>query len=237
MKFESSQEIHKNKEEVDRRRIETKKNIEKWIGGVFVEYQNPEERINAILERMDAFFKHLKKDLISEEQIKIMRENVESLVNIEEIDGFTKEVLKILDPIIKTWGEYAKEFEEAQARSMNETHKFVEINRLLSYGKSGSIIHIHAPHGSTVENKITLYREGLRKLAEIVNLDSEVKEINATSKLVDDHPSLFERAGFNIIDIPEDLKREHFPDDDIKKSATISRDEFLRRWLKKEPVS
>jgi len=129
---------------------------------------------------------------------------------------------------------HADKFEEAQARYMNESGGFTEINRLLSYEKSGSVIYIHAPAGKTVDNKITLYREGMRRLAEIVEKDPEVEKITTISYLVAEHPGLFTTIGFEVGEVSDEIRQQNFVSEEHGiKRAEISREKFLKRFLKK----
>ncbi len=198
-------------------------------------FESPEERSAEILKRLDPLFKHFDKSILPDEKIEEMKKAVNACANLSDTKRFIEEVMKILKPVFDIRESNADKFEEAQARSMNESGGFTEINRLLSYGKSGPIIHIHAPPGKTignVGNKIVLYREGMRKLAEIVNNDPEVKLITATSHLVAAHPTLFTRAGFTVKEVSDEDRERHFAGEIMEiKMATIDREEFIKRFL------
>lgn len=197
-------------------------------------FADPQQRYAELEKRIEPVFKNIGDVFLPPEQQAEIRKQLQSCSTIEDPVLFTDAAMAILLPVIKVREEHKKEFEEAQAKAMNELSGFTEINRLLSYGKDGDRIHIHAPFGRTVEGKLKLYREGMRKLAEIVENDPEVKKITATSALVAEHPSLFERAGFEISEVPEWIKEEHFDGQKNIKKASISRDEFLKRFLVKK---
>lgn len=112
---------------------------------------------------MELFFKHIDKKILPEEKINEIKTALLTYKNTSEKQQFLDEIMKALKPVLDLREANADKFEEAQARAMNESGGFIEINRLLSYGKSGPIIHIHAPAGETINNKITLYREGKSK--------------------------------------------------------------------------
>ena len=202
------------------------------------DFESNEEKTTEILKRLDPFFKHFDKNILPDEKIEAMKQALLACANLTDAKQFIEEVMSILKPVLDIRESHADKFEEMQAQAMNESGGFTEINRLLSYGKSGPIIHIHAPPGKTmgnsVGNKIVLYREGMRKLAEIVNNDPEVKQVTATSHLVASHPTLFTRAGFTVADIPDEDREKHFTGESREiKMATIDRDEFLKRFLQK----
>lgn len=227
---ESDQEGLKNHHESD-----LYKRARAQFGRFFDEFSDPNERINAIIKRIEPFFQHIDKKILSEENANNIRNALLACENISDKQQFLDEIMAALRPAIEIREAHADKFEYAQARAMNESGGFTEINRLLSYGKHKHMIHIHAPAGETVDNKISLYREGMRKLAEIVDNDPEIKEITATSYLVASHLGLFTRAGFTVEDISDEFRQEHFVGEKREiKIAKIDREEFLRRFLKRK---
>jgi len=203
------------------------------IDVIYEKYSNPEERVAEIIRLLDPFFKHIDKKILSEDRITEIRNNIETCSLAKDKNEFIEKMMKTLKPFFDIKEKNADKFEETIAKTMNEIGGFTEINRLLSYGKYKSIIHIHAPAGKTVDNKSELYRKGMKKLADIVKNDPEVKEITATSNLVAEHQRLFKKIGFKIEDVTDEFKREHFPREkrEIKK-ASISREDFLNIFLK-----
>lgn len=197
------------------------------------EHEDPKEILKVIMKKVDPFFQHIDKKILPEEKIEEIKENLEACALVQNKDEFIRLTTEALKPMLDIREEYTPGFEDAQAKAMNETGGFIEINRLLSYGQHGAIVHIHAPAGKTVENKIGLYRNGMTKLAEIVNNDPEIKEIIATSYIVDQHPGLFTRFGFKIEDVTEEFKRKYFAGEKRKiKKASINREDFLEKFLK-----
>ena len=201
----------------------------------FDEFSDPKERMTAILKRIEPFFQHIDKKILPDEKASEIRTALQTCENISDKQQFLSEIMTALKPALDIREAHPDKFEEALARAMNESGGFIEINRLLSYGKSGSIIHMHAPAGETVGNKVTLYREGLRKLAEIINDDPKIKKVTATSPLVSAHPGLFTRAGFKVDDVTDEFRQQHFAGEEREiKIAEIDREEFLKRFLKKD---
>lgn len=201
---------------------------------IFDHFSDPGERMSEISERLNPFLKHISEDVFPKEKIKEVLEALEKCLIIQEKELFLNEIMKALQPILDLHESHLAKFEEARAHAMNEAGGFTEINRLLFYGKDGSIIHIHAPHGKSIDNKITLYREGIRKLAEVVEKDPEIKEISPSSYLVAEHPGIFQTVGFKVEDASPEFRQARFPDEEREiKIATINRGDFLKRFIKK----
>jgi len=209
------------------------KRIRVQFGHIFDEFSEPEERIGAIKKVIEEFFRNFDKEILSEKKAEETINNLQACGDIPEKELFLDAVMKALGPVLKIRESHADKFEEAQARAMNESGGFVEINRLLSYEKIGSEIQLHAPAGRTVGNKLGLYREGMRKLAEIVEKDPEVEKITAMSHLVAKHPGLFTAVGFGVYEISDEIRQKHFIHEDREiKVAEIDREKFLKRFLK-----
>lgn len=196
-------------------------------------YDNSEERTLGIMKKLNHFFQYIDKKILSGEKIEEIKSSIDACSLIQDKDEYLDAVMRILKPILDLKDKHANKIEDAQAKVMNREKGFTEINRLLSYGKHGSTVHIHAPPGETVGNKLGLYREAMERLADIVRNDLDIQEITATSYLVAKHPRLFTAIGFEIGDVPEEFRRGHFADEERQiKKATISRKEFLNKFLK-----
>jgi len=117
-----------------------------------------------------------------------------------------------------------------------EKDEFVPLNEILSYGRGKDYVHIHLlPPGKVgLAALVKGSLDGLRELARIVREDETIKEITATSWIVAEHPKLLERMGFIMQgEIDEEMRDRHFRGDKRRISkATISREEFLRRYLR-----
>lgn len=234
-KTAQSHESDQEEQENQQKESDLYKRARAQFSSFFDEFSDPNERISAIIKRIEPFFQHIDKKILPEEKADEIKNALLACENISDKQQFLDGIMEALKPALEIREAHADKFEEAQARAMNESGGFTEINRLLSYGKSGPIIHIHAPAGESVGNKISLYRDGMKKLAEIVNNDPEIKEITATSYLVASHPGLFTRAGFKVEDVSDEFRQEHFAGEEREiKIAKIDREEFLRRFLKEE---
>lgn len=205
---------------------------ELWLRDVCEINDDPQERIIQVLTRVQAFIDNMGQDIISTDTAQKIYDELQTCDHIQNSEEFIHAIIKILAPLLDLRILYAAKFEKAQAQSMNETEGFTEINRLLSYDKSGSTIHIHAPVGYTVENKLSLYRTGFHELAKIIDADPEIKDITATSPIVAKHHTLFTLMGFHISDVPTALRAAHFTDEKRPiKMACISKKDFLERFL------
>lgn len=197
--------------------------------------QDNHEAIMKISDSLESFFKQIDRELLSDEQIEEIRNSLLNCEKISDPKELANELTDIIKPLLDIKQNEQKKFEEIQARVMNETNGFKEINRLLSYGKDNDVIHIHAPAGKLVDNKFSLYRQGMRDLAKIISEDPEIKIITATSYLVAEHPGLFTLMGFEVRELSEEEKKEHFADYPGKIcKAEISREEFLKKFLKEK---
>ncbi len=205
---------------------------EKRIDELCEQYDDTEERVDFLMAKMEFLFKHIDKEILPKEKIEEIKNKLD-LCRSTSKENFKENAMEALIPITDVKKNNPDKFEEAQARAFNETSGFTEINRLLSYGKSGSVIHVHAPPGETVKNKTALYLGGIRELARIVQNDPDIKEITATSFLVAKHQRLFEKAGFNVENVSEERKEKHFSGEERDvKHASIGREDFLEKWLK-----
>lgn len=170
-------------------------------------HENPEDRLKEIMKKINPFLELIDRDLINEEKISSIKNDLSALSLISDSAEFTDILMKIIEPLLKLKEDNAEKFEEAQAKAMNRAGNFIEINRPLSYGKLYNNIHIHAPAGESVDNKLSLYRDGLKKLAKIIVNDTEVKTVSATSHLVASHPGLFTKMGFTVKKISDEEKK------------------------------
>ncbi|EKD33318.1 MAG: hypothetical protein ACD_76C00045G0004 [uncultured bacterium] len=202
---------------------------------IYDKHADPNERIAEIIKNVERFHSYIDKEIFSVEKIEDIRKALMACTGIQDKEQFIDEIMKILKPAIDIREVYADKFEEAQAKVMNEEGGFTELNRLVSYGKSGPTIHIHHVPGETVQNKRSLYLDAMRKLAVIVSEDPGVQQIVATSWIVAKNPSIFTMSGFNVEDVSHEVRQAHFAGEKREiKTATMNREEFLKRFLKEK---
>lgn len=137
-------------------------------------------------------------------------------MNPEQIKNFKK---KLIEPIKTSMGK--------------ATEDFTPVNEILTYGIAGDNIHIHLSdlkifHGE----KEKLVRDGLRKLATILQSKPEINKVSATSWIVAKHPKSIERLGFVVKGpISEEFRQKHFKDEKRPVHySEISREEFITTY-------
>jgi len=220
---DSEEQEHSKEEKRDRVKVR--------FEAFFEEISSPEERAKKMKGVLSAFFKYIDKSILSEEEIEVLNAKIESCKDITDKDDFVEIMLQVMEPVIQISINHKEKYEDAEARAMNDREGYCRINRLVSYEKSGSTIHIHNPVGETVKNKIGLYKDAMKKLAQIIHDDPDIEEVSATSYLVSKHPSLFTRIGFTVKDISKEVAEKHFEGQEGVKQAIMKRDDFLRRFL------
>ncbi len=194
------------------------------------------KRYEEILNTIPVFLNKDEYNPLDIDVILEMKKRFLETCKLENREDFLFEFNNILQPIFDLKKKNIAAFEKALRKNTTSRRGFTELNDLLSYGKSGSEIHIHIFFNETlsVSEKVKMIEVGFGKLADIVDMDEEVKEITATSAIVAEHPKILEKYGF-IIDGPisKDERGKRFIYDNTKiDRAHISREEFLRRYKK-----
>lgn len=121
------------------------------------------------------------------------------------------------------------QFEAIERQRMYEEHPtYIGINQLFAYELEDDEIRLHIPtnKATSIKGKLRLVDDGLKKLAEIVRGNPNIKRVVGRSWIVGKNPKLLERLGFEVSDI------ETNPDGVKVGLATISREELLKRYLK-----
>jgi hypothetical protein len=214
---------------------ETDRRVASEAAQVFDENPDPKDRIGAILQGVGDFVSHIDEKVMPSSTIDTVLSGIRDCEDIRDRDGFVDAVVTALRPVMELRKTHPAVFEDAEAVRMNEGSDFIPLNRLVSYGKTVEIIHIHHMPGRTVSGKKGLYLDAMRKLADIVEKDKEVKLITASSWIVAEHPRIFEMSGFGIEDVSKEIREGHFADEKRTiMTATIGREEFLRRFLRRE---
>lgn len=193
------------------------------IAALFETYKTEEERINAIKWQIGKVKEYL------EDPEKISAD-LEACKNIEDKQEFIEAVFKAGKPIVDLKIDKPEAFERGEG-----DREFLKVNELLSYGVGLDFIHIHVVPEEKVGNVLAEFREGLEKLAELVNDNKTIKYIEATSWIVAKHPKILERFGFTIDgEISEAYRQEHFQGNDAQiHRAHINREDFLAKYLRK----
>ncbi len=207
-----------------------------FLKGLCRDFKDPQKRIREIRKRLDLFDTPETDRVISQEALQEVRADVEKCGEVESPDAFIEAAMKALRSIVDIAEKYPKEFEVLQGELINRERRYIPLNDLVSYGKSGDRIHLHHTPGRTkgVKEKITTYKSALENLARIVKEDPEIRQVTATSWIVGEHPVLFSRFGFTISgEVTSEFKKRHFPGETSSvMEAIMSREDFLERFLK-----
>lgn len=207
--------VQVNQESVSEEEFRERKRrrIKEEIAKIFQSNGTGNERIQAIISKI--------KPLLSDEQFSGITPALQSLSSIEDEGEFVESVFLVLQPVL----------ELKKRVTIAQRHGFVELNDVLSYGMGEDLVHIHA---ESFRKRPT--QDGLQKLAEIVNKNENVRYIIATSWIVSKKPEWLEELGFTDMGpITEEEREKHFKDDTRPiNRAVMSREDFLKRYLKKE---
>ena len=134
-------------------------------------------------------------------------------------------------PIIKVFVDRASDrldlFENIQRKQYYDSQPtYKELNQLFAYEIAGEEVRLHIPPniGTSIKDKRMLLKEGLKKLAEIVKDNPNIKKVIGHSWIVGENPGLLKMLGFEVTDLEVGL--------DGKKNAiaTIQREELLKRY-------
>ena len=210
------------------------------IGALFDERKNYEKRdsrwaVRKILER----FKKDLKNIFEEKKIRKIEVLLRGCRNITDREEFISRVSLLYLPLIQFKVKNPVEWQQNERNNM----KGERLSEVLFYGtksiKHGQekTVYIHLAPSSTLGIKKIKESvdEGLKKLAEVINNDPEIKRIGAVSWILGKNPDLVkDMVGFKdsrIIGEDEKIKR-HL---DLTKpigEAFITREEFLEKHLK-----
>ncbi len=203
------------------------------IGTFFDEQKDGQKVVEDILSKIEIF---LRSGLIDGD---IVRQSLGKCSAIKDKEEFIEKVLSAIEPINDLKKNNPGIFEQIEREAFIkevEARGFKKINEILSYGVNDDFAHIHlAPARQIgVSGLKKMVQGGLEELAKIVKENQEIKRVEAISWIVADHPKILEKLGFTVVgEIDEEMRRKHYVDDNRPISrATISREDFLSRYLK-----
>jgi len=195
---------------------------------LFDRYETGAQRVEAIRKRLKSFAR-----ILSEEQKEYLHNSLEDVAGITDENEFVEKMLPVAKYYLDIQAGKLEQFEAIERQQMYDEHPtYRELNQLFAYELEDDEIHLHVPanKGTTIKDKLRLIDDGLKRLAEIVNDNTRIKQVVGRSWIVGENPKLLERLGFKVTDI------ETNPDGVKVGMATISRKELLDRYLKrKEP--
>ena len=204
----------------------------KRFGDIFDSHEDGAKRVDDILSTIRPI---LESGLVDGEKITQSLKQCSDIKNREE---FIAKTASALEPIADLRKSNPADLEKLKRKIFVEQSKFIKLNEILSYGKSGDLIHIHLAPAKDIgiSEMMRLVKDGLEKLAGIVKTNKEIKNITATSWIVAKYPGIMERLGFTTGGkINNKMRQKHFRYDkrEIHK-ANISREEFLNKYLKEK---
>lgn len=134
-----------------------------------------------------------------------------------------------------------REAELGEQKRFIESSGSTELNRMLAYAKFQDAVLLHVSPSKTLQlsEKLRFLNDGLNKLADVLVNDPKIKKVQGSSWIMQENPRLVERLGFRIEEIPKMEKAIHFLVNLFRKekspqykSASMSREDFLKRYLK-----
>ena len=220
--------------------------VESMLGKIYKSHRDPNKRAAAVLQEAEPYFRHISKEIISNDKIEEIKQALEKYGRIEDQKEFVKKVMEALSAVFALRKTNPKEYEEGLARAANEKAGYIELNRVVSYEKKRrGIIALHHSSAKMVNplRLNALYKEAMKKLAKIVAADPEVRQIEAISWIVAKAPALFTENGFTVErmrDLPNLDYLSPVTSGDMKDQqgkrialAVIKREDFLNRFLEK----
>jgi hypothetical protein len=171
---------------------------------------------------------------------------VKESLEITDKEAFVSHIVKTLKPFVLlnvTKHDFIESILEKERREeiLNEVGNF-KLSEVLYAGAGKNEAHIHlAPAKEFIKEKGIAYfkneiKNGLKKLAEMIEDKPKIEKITATSWIVGKNPALLEDLGFTIIGgIPEEEKEKHFKDETRPVAkAFINREDFLKKYGKQK---
>lgn len=209
--------------------------IDQTLEHLYMELQTDPSRINKTIEGISRILAH---PTIAAELPNITPETfstqIQKCTTITDKKQFMECMTTALKPIITLKLTKTKLFEDIEAQAWMETARFIPLNERISYSKHQDSVHLHlAPSYSVKENLPGLFIDAMKKLAQIMKSDESIKFITGTSWVLatKTFSTMLESFGFQIQDVPENSKAEHFSTENRPiKMMTINREEFLRRF-------
>lgn len=151
---------------------------------------------------------------------KSLKKSLKECVTIKDRDEFTDSAFSILKP-------YYKLVEQLPETGEEENSKQIQINDVLKYEIKGNLIDLHLPETGAEFFRLTeLFKKGFKEIAKLIKDNENITEISMDSWIVKDYPKrVKQEIGFKV------KEGEVTP---WSKTATMSKEDFLKRYLEKE---
>jgi hypothetical protein len=241
-KPEFSEEAEKIPEETvegeDKQEI---KEAKRTLGEIFDSHRA--EKILAVF-KSDEARQILDSNLIDGDKIS---EDLEQCLGIKDKEEFINKAISSLEPLFKLRENNPKAVEELGAMLFAGLSGFIRLNKRFSYGegsydKNKDLVHIHlAPVEELIKEVgidgiMDLMRDALEKLAKKVKANEKIDRITATSWIIAKKPAgkRLENFGFTLEGeiSKEDKQRYHKDDSREIHRASMTREQFLEKYLK-----
>jgi len=224
----SNQELEKNRSKEE----EMNDKLENALSVIFAEKKTGQERIEEIITKTGPYLKEKYMGETAED----IKARLKKCEGIEDENEFVQRIKEILQPVIDFKLSKPEEFEEIARKEFIDNGKFTPVNEMIAYGEGDDgWLHIHiAPHEtSSIKEKLRLFKEGMKKLAEMAKKDENIKGLTGTSWIIAEFPKALERFGFTLTgEISDELRESHFKNEKRTiHGAQISREELIEKYL------
>jgi hypothetical protein len=209
--LKSSEEIRREKE-YEMAKVKT--------GVLFKSYATGKERVKFMKESVEELAKIYDiKDTMSAE--------LDLCANIQDKREFIERVFNITKPLIDLIFEKPELLEMDLSEESEEKDKYerILINELLVCDIEKNIIEIHIRPKEKLNDTLVKFKEGLEKVAEIINSHEEIELVKVQSWIIARHPRIAEKFGFVL---GEEVKLET---GEVVRNGHMSREDFLKRYL------
>ena len=226
----------KNRDSVNMQRTAEEKaqsNMNNQLGVYFDDLQSGRLTIDGIRNKLRIYLQNpeVQKHL-PDMSLESVASEIERCAKLKDKESFVSEMSIALNPIIELRKNNPKLFEDISAKASMEAAGFIPLNQRISYGIGGETAHIHlAPSFEVKEQLPNLFRDGMKKLSDVIRNNEKIKNIVATSWIVGTktYGEMLKAVGFEISDVPEQIKNENFSGETRElKMASMSREEFLK---------
>jgi len=211
--------------------------VRSFLVDVYSTKQEPQARFEAILARLAPFFVCKDDSGLEQSVIDEIQQGLEEYTKLADQEEAISKIIVCLKPLLMWQENNPKSFETRLRESFVIKEGFIPLNEMLSYGQAKDYVHIHlAPSKTlTMVEKLSLLKDGFKKLVDILRADPELKEVRATSWIVAANSGLLEKLGFTIKgEISLEVKAKYFRPEFEKNipvhSASISSSDFINRW-------
>jgi hypothetical protein len=218
----------------DPKRDPLEEKIQKAFLEIFDNNTDPKIRYSEFLRRMQIFFVVGEKNRLLKEDINEIKVGLEKCCAISDREQFLEECLACVKPLIDWMRDDYASFEAMIRENQIAGSGFTPLNESVSYGKDKNLVHIHVSPSESFDplKKLSILRDGFKKLAKILKEDESIKEVTASSWIIAENPRIMEMLGFTVLgEISPEFKEKHFKYETRSVfEAVMSREDFLKKY-------